>query len=79
MDVVTLGAALAISGRKTAEAVGSIAPGYTYKGSVASVADLPSGAETGDLYTVGGTQYVWDGTQWINMSITNAQIDALFE
>lgn len=79
MDVVTLGAALAISGKKTTEAIGSLAPGYTYKGSVASVADLPSGAETGDLYTVGGTQYVWDGTQWINMSITNSQIDALFE
>lgn len=79
MEVETLGAALAISGKKTTEAIGSIAPGYTYKGSVATVADLPSGAETGDLYTVGGTQYVWDGTQWINMSITNAQIDSLFE
>lgn len=78
MDTETLSAALKISGDSLTAAMGTLPPAYTYQGSVASVADLPSGAETGDLYTVGGTQYVWDGTQWINMSITNTQIEALF-
>ena len=62
--------------------VGNIEPGYTYRGSVASVDDLPDDAESGDLYTVDGLQYVWDGTNWVNLeagvAITEAQIDALF-
>lgn len=60
--------------------VGSILPGYSYKGSVASVEDLPVSGTTGDLYTVAGVQYVWDGTQWVEVSgpISNADIDALF-
>lgn len=62
--------------------VGSILPGYSYKGSVASVEDLPASGTTGDLYTVAGVQYVWDGTTWVNIeagvAITEAQIDALF-
>ena len=61
---------------------GNIEPGYTYKGSVDTVADLPDDATNGDLYTVDGVQYVWDGTQWVNIeagvAITEAQIDALF-
>lgn len=56
---------------------------YTYKGSVADVASLPDDATLGDLYTVGTVQYVWDGTEWVVLdstkSITNAQIDALYE
>lgn len=62
--------------------VASVEPGYSYKGSVATVADLPGDATEGDLYTVGGVQYVWDGTQWVNIeagvAITETQIDALF-
>lgn len=62
--------------------IGNIEPGYTYKGSVASVDDLPDDADNGDLYTVDGLQYVWDGTNWVNLeagvAITEAQIDALF-
>lgn len=52
---------------------------YDYKGSVASVDDLPSGATKGDLYTVSGEQYVFDGTNWVIVGgvITSAQIDAL--
>lgn len=63
----------------------SSVPGYTYKGSVATASALPSGASVGDLYTVtgeNGAQYVWDGSSWVSASyptITNAQIDALFE
>ena len=53
---------------------------YDYKGSAASVGDLPSGASKGDMYTVGVDQYVWDGEDWIlaGGKISNAQIDALF-
>lgn len=43
----------------------SISGGFDYKGSVATVEDLPATATKGDEYTVGnlGT-YVWDGTAW---------------
>lgn len=62
--------------------IGGIAPGYDYKGSVSSTGDLPSGASTGDLYTVAGEQYVWNGSSWVNLvlgsAITNSQIDSLF-
>lgn len=61
--------------------IGSILPGYDYKGGVASTSDLPeSGNTTGDLYTVGAAQYVWNGTEWVEVGepITNDQIDALF-
>lgn len=60
--------------------IGSILPGYTYKGSAASVAALPDDAETGDLYTVGGDQYVWNGTAWVTIiaAIPDATINALF-
>lgn len=54
---------------------------YSYKGSVATIDDLPDDAELGDLYTVGTAQYVWDGTSWIMIAgaITNSEIDTLFE
>ena len=60
--------------------IGSILPGYTYKGSAASVAALPDDAETGDLYTVGDDQYVWNGTAWVTViaAIPDATINALF-
>lgn len=53
---------------------------YTYKGSVSDVASLPDDADTGDLYTIGADQYVYDGTEWLHVggAITIAQIDALF-
>lgn len=60
---------------------------YKYKGSVASVSDLPStGQTTGDVYNVEATgmNYAWDGTAWDNLgaiftitSISNAQIDTI--
>ena len=59
----------------------SILPGYSYKGGVSSVDDLPDDATTGDLYTVGRIQYVWNGTEWTDVgmdTINTAQIDALF-
>lgn len=82
MDAATLGAALAIANKRidaVEQEFESLNLAYSYKGSVASVADLPGDPETGDLYTIDGTQWVWDGTEWISMSITNAQIDGLFE
>ena len=71
MDIVTY----AILNKKIA----NVTLAYSYKGSVADVESLPSGADTGDLYTVGSDQYVWDGTEWVMVggAITNAQIDAL--
>lgn len=63
--------------------VDNVTLAYSYKGSVADVSSLPDDATLGDLYTVGAVQYVWDGTEWVVLdstkSITNAQIDALYE
>lgn len=60
----------------------NLEPGYNYKGSVSATTDLPESATKGDLYTVDGVQYVWDGSDWINIetgvAITEGQIDALF-
>ena len=60
--------------------VDNVTLAYSYKGSVATTSDLPDDATLGDLYTVGTAQYVWDGTNWVQVggSITNEQIDALF-
>ena len=55
---------------------------YTYRGSVASIEALPADAAVGDLYTIGGQQYVFDGSEWVQLDnvvpITNAQIDTMF-
>ena len=60
---------------------------YRYKGSVATVAALPSsGNTTGDVYNVeaSGANYAWDGTAWDSLGeifqitpITNAEIDTI--
>ena len=45
----------------------AVASAYIYKGSVATVADLPSsGNTTGDVYDVQatGVNYAWDGSAW---------------
>lgn len=45
----------------------AVASAYKYKGSVATVADLPSTGQTvGDVYDVqeSGINYAWDGTSW---------------
>ena len=71
MDVVTY----ALLKKK----IDNVTLAYTYKGSVNTVEDLPVNADTGDLYTIDGIQYVYDGTAWINVNpaITQEQIDAL--
>lgn len=61
---------------------------YKYKGSVASVSNLPtSGNTTGDVYNTEdtGMNYAWNGSEWDALgeiftldSITTAEIDALF-
>lgn len=60
---------------------------YRYKGSVATIAALPSsGNTTGDVYNVeaSGMNYAWDGTAWDSLGeifqitpITNAEIDTI--
>lgn len=61
---------------------------YRYKGSVAAVSALPTGAEVGDVYNVegdNGQNYAWDGQKWdalggsIQIEVaTDDDIDALF-
>ena len=61
---------------------------YKYKGSVATVEDLPtSGNTVGDIYNVeaSGMNYAWNGTEWDALgssltieTATEAEIDALF-
>ena len=58
---------------------------YKYKGSVANVAALPTGATTGDVYNVeaDGMNYAWNGTEWDNLGsilevATETEIDAIF-
>lgn len=60
---------------------------YRYKGSVATVSALPTGAEDGDVYNVeaDGGNYAWNGTLWDALggtvaveTATNAEIDAIF-
>ena len=60
---------------------------YKYKGSVATVSDLPSsGNTTGDVYNVqaDGMNYAWNGTAWDALgsgfsieAISNSDIDAI--
>ncbi len=61
---------------------------YKYKGSVATVEELPaSGNTTGDIYNVeaNGMNYAWNGSEWDALggsfaieTATEAEIDALF-
>lgn len=60
---------------------------YVFKGTVASVEELPTtGNKNGDVYNIGadlnGDNYVWTGSSWDNISgginlISDAYIDAL--
>lgn len=52
-----------------AEVDGKLVSVFTYKGSVATVDDLPSGAKVGDVYNVQSdeSEYVWDGEEWNNL------------
>lgn len=54
---------------------------FTYMGTVATTADLPSNAMAGDVYTVSadGNQYVWNGSSWdlYSTPVTEAEIDAI--
>jgi len=78
MDVVTM----AVLEDMIGEAIATVEP--SYKGTVASVSDLPSDAEDGDLYVVvseGNARYVFTGGEWKQIDppiATNAQIDGLY-
>ena len=46
---------------------------------MASTSALPEDPEQGDLYTVtgeGNAQYVWDGSEWINLSAEIARLNS---
>lgn len=55
-----------------------------YKGTVATVSDLPADPEEGDMYIVtgeGNAHYAYNGTTWVAVDppiATNAQIDGLY-
>lgn len=65
MDVVTLALAKKQANKYTDEKMAGLESGLNYKGSVATLEDLPTDAEVGDEYTVGelGT-YSFDGNAW---------------
>lgn len=77
MDVVTY-ALLAGKVRAIESKYGSLAEGFDYKGSAASVAALPSTGNTaGDVYTVAGAgnaRYLWTGSEWVNLDEEIAQL-----
>lgn len=59
---------------------------YKFKGSVASVSNLPESATAGDVYNVedSGMNYAWDGDSWDALggtieidAITNSEIDSI--
>lgn len=71
MDIVTLALAkkqaISSSNAYTDGKLEGLELGFNYKGSVASVEDLPvSGNEKGDEYTIadGSGSYAWNGTSW---------------
>lgn len=74
MDVVTYAL---LSGKVSGveSMVTSLAEGFTYKGSKSSVSALPDDADAGDLYTVDGKKYVWDGTAWVELK-DSVELDA---
>lgn len=80
MDIITYGL---LKGQINAlsEKVDNITLAFAYKGSVDSIDDLPDDATIGDMYTVDGVQYAWDGEYWIIIKagniITNEQIDEI--
>ena len=60
---------------------------YRYKGTKATVAELPESAEVGDVWDVteNGKNFAWNGTEWDDLggtfeieAATDADIDALF-
>ena len=67
------------------ERMDALYPGFDYQGSVATVAALPSGATTGQSYTVaekGNALYVYNGTEWIEFDmnyITSQQIQSMYQ
>lgn len=78
MDIVTYAAAkkgAAASAVKAVETrLGDISTNVTFKGSVATIEDLPSSATAGDEYAVGNQGlYVWNGTNWVPVSRAGIQ------
>lgn len=47
---------------------------YRFKGSVATVEDLPANAQEGDVYNITstGANYAWTGTEWDNLGVAGA-------
>lgn len=65
--------------KKVSTTVSGMSDGFTYKGSVATTSDLPASPSSGDMYTVSGIKYVYDGSDWVMIdAIDSSDIDALY-
>lgn len=65
--------------RTIAEALPDITGAFHYRGTKATVADLPSsGNATGDVWhiTADGSEWAWDGSEWENLGGTELTVDA---
>lgn len=47
--------------------ISGLSDGFTYMGSVDSIGDLPEEPSQGDMYTIGGVKYVYDGEDWVTI------------
>lgn len=76
MDIVTLALAKGAAKSYTDESISGIGSGFTYKGSVSTLEDLPSSAQKGDEYTVGNQgAYAYDGSSWYIIGSKGAKGD----
>lgn len=70
MDIITLALAKKSSKNYVDNKLDAITTNMDYKGSVSSVEDLPATATAGDIYSVGGERYLYNGTTWEELSGT---------
>lgn len=71
MDVITYALL-----KKEIAKIESLSP-FTYKGSVANKAALPTNAKKGEVYTTldDGAEYLYDGNQWVNLGADLSTIE----
>lgn len=70
MDIITLALAKKSSKSYVDNKLDAITTNMDYKGSVSSVEDLPATATAGDIYSIGGERYLYNGTTWEKVTTT---------
>lgn len=75
-DVITYALLKKLSGSVDKKIEG-LSEGMTFKGSVPTKDDLPSGATGGDLYIIKdtGNKAVWDGSEWLEFDYKIQALD----